>query len=412
MQKAADSIETRYGWTVVWASLLLTAIGWGAQYVVIVGLKPIAAEFSWPRSIPSLVPAIATLGTGAGGIVMGWWADRAGPRRPVILGAVMIGLGALVASQAHGAVELYLAYGLMIGFCGNATTFAPLMANATRWFDQRRGVALSIVASGQSVAGGIFPPLFRWTIDQFGWRASLIGYGLFATAVMLPLAALLRRPPQTSLRASSAAASTGPRALAMHPQLALTLICIAIVGCCIAMAMPLVHTVAFCSDLGYAPARGAEMLSLLLAVAFLSRVFWGRLSDRLGGLRTILIGSVAQAVTLACYMAVDGLVALYILSAAFGLAFGGIVPAYALVVRDFFPAKEAGWRIGMVYLFGTIGMALGGWMGGLVFDAYLHYQPAFAVGVFFNGVNLLAIGALILREPKLPRAPVVATQPA
>src|SRR5258708_7018786 len=177
MQKTDDSMETPYGWTVAWVSLLLTSIGWGAQYVAIVGLKPMAAEFDWPRSVPSLIPAMATLGAGCGGIVMGWWADRVGPRIPVMLGAVMIGAGALLASQARGAFDLYMAYGLMIGFAGNGTTFAPLMSNATRWFDKNRGVAVSIVASGQSVPGGLCPPLFRWGIDAYCWPPTLIFFG-------------------------------------------------------------------------------------------------------------------------------------------------------------------------------------------------------------------------------------------
>ncbi|MBI1777813.1 MAG: MFS transporter [Proteobacteria bacterium] len=412
MQQTSDSVETPYGWTVATASLLLMSIGFGAQYVAIVGLKPMAAEFNWPRSIPSLIPAMAQLGAGVGGIFMGWWADRAGPRRPVMLGAVMMGLGALLASQARGAFDLYLTYGLLIGALGNGTTFAPLMSNITRWFDKNRGVALSIVASGQSVAGGICPPLFRWGIDTYGWRATLICYGIFSTTAMLPLAFLLRRPPPPAARRLGAAGPAPRRELPLNPVLAQTLLSIAIVGCCVAMAMPIVHTVAFCSDLGYAPARGAEMLSLLLAVAFISRMFWGRLSDRIGGLKTIFIGSAAQAITLACYMLVDGLVALYVLSAAFGLAFGGIVPAYSLVVRDLFPARDAGWRIGIVYLSGTIGMALGGWIGGLVFDMFLRYQPAFGVGVFFNVVNLAAIGTLMVRLPRLPRSELATTQPA
>jgi MFS family permease len=287
------------------------------------------------------------------------------------------------------------------------------MSNVTRWFDNNRGVALSIVASGQSVAGGICPPLFRWGIDQIGWRMTLIAYGVFATSTMLPLALCLRRPPSAPARKpGTGSAVDGRSGSRINPTLALALLSIAIVGCCVAMAMPIVHTVAFCGDLGFAAARGAEMLSLLLAAAFFSRMFWGRLSDRIGGLRTILYGAAAQAVALAFYMVVDGLFQLYVLSAAFGLAFGGIVPAYTLAVRDLFPVGDAGWRIGIVYFFGTIGMALGGWMGGVVFDQFLHYQAAFALGVVFNLVNIAAIGTLLYHQPGLPRAALAEPQPA
>jgi MFS family permease len=286
----------------------------------------------------------------------------------------------------------------MMGLLGNSAIFAPLLANVSRWFDRRRGAALALVASGQQIGGAFWPPVFRWAVDSFGWREALVCYGIFALATMAPLCFFLRGKPPAPALSTLAEPQGGERVLGLPANLVLGLMSAAIVGCCIAMAMPMGHLVAFCSDLGYQPARGAEMLSLLLASAFLARFFWGRLSDRIGGLETVLIGSAGQALALSLYLAVDGLVGLYILSAAFGIAFGGIIPSYVLAVRQLFPAAEAGWRIATVILFGLWGMALGGWLGGWIYDQTASYMPAFATGVAANFANLCIVGFLVLRR--------------
>jgi MFS family permease len=341
---------------------------------------------------------------------MGRWADRAGPFRPALFGSLMVGAGAVVASQGSE-WTLYLGQGVMIGLLGNSAIFAPLMAYATRWFDRRRGTALALVASGQQVAGALWPPIFRYAVDAAGWRATLFWYGLFAAATMLPLCLVLRRRPPAALTGEiGAEAVRGAAVLGLPANLVLALISAAIVCCCVAMAMPMGHLVAFCSDLRFLPARGAEMLSLLLTAAFLGRFYWGRLSDRIGGLETVLIGSAAQAVALSLFLAVDGLVGLYLVSAAFGLAFGGIIPSYALAVRQLFPPAEAGWRIATVLLFGLWGMALGGWLGGYIYDWAASYQPAFLAGVLANALNLVLVGFLVLRRrsPAAPRRAAMA----
>ncbi len=402
-----DDPETRRSWWIATASMLIMFVGWGAPYVVAVALKPIAAELAVPRSIPSLATSLAYIGSGVGGIFMGWWADRVGAMWPALLGSLMVGLGAIVASSG-GVWQLYVGYGVMVGLLGNAGTFAPLMANTSRWFGRRRGTALALVASGQQIAGTVWPPIFRWGLDSIGWRATLVWYGIAALATMLPLCALLRhRPPPQSARAAAHEARTSGPPLGLPPNLVQGLLCAAIFCCCIAMVLPMAHLVAFCSDLGYAPARGAEMLSLLLGSAFLSRMLWGRLSDKLGGLRTVLIGTIAQAVFLSCYIFVDDLVLLYVVSAAFGIGFGGIIPSYVLALRDLFPASEAGWRIGALLLFGLGGMAVGAWLGGFIYDWFANYQPAFAVGVTFNLVTVVLVAGMVLRGAR-PRAPLPA----
>ncbi len=396
LRETAGAAEAPSLWWVAIASLLIIFIGWGAPYVVAVALKPMAADLGAERSVPSLASALAYIGSGVGGIFMGWWADRVGAMWPALFGSLMIGSGALVASSG-GEWQLYIGYGLMIGLLGNAGIFAPLMANTSRLFTRKRGTALALVASGQQVAGAVWPPVFRYGIDAAGWRATLFWYGVFALAALPPLCLALRRRPAAPDLAGVAAATSGAgRSLGLPANLLQALLCVAIVCCCVAMAMPMSHVVALCSDLGYAPARGAEMLSLLLAAAFMSRMIWGRLSDRIGGLRTVLISSFAQASFLSLYLVVDNLVGLYVVSAAFGLGFGGIIPSYVLAIREHFPAGEVGWRIGTVLLFGLTGMALGGWLGGYLYDWFGFYQPAFAVGVAFNLANLALIGGLVV----------------
>jgi MFS family permease len=392
-----ESIENRASWQVAIGSFLIIALAWGAPYVVAVALKPIAADLGSLRSVPSLATSLCYVGCGIGGIAMGWWADRVGAMWVALFGSLMIGAGALVASGGT-AFRLYLGYGLLIGLLGTAGTFAPLMANTSRWFDRKRGTALALVASGQQVAGAMWPPIFRYALDAVGWRATLQWYGVFVLCVLPPLCLLLRRrPPAPPTRTVGARLDANLRPLGLTPNLVLAALCAAIVCCCIAMAMPMAHVVAFCGDLGFAPARGAEMLSLLLGAAFMSRMIWGRLSDRIGGLKTILIGSAFQALFLSCYLWVDNLIGLYAVSAAFGLGFGGIIPSYVLAVRELFPAAEAGWRIGTVLLFGLTGMALGAWLAGAIYDWFAWYQPAFALGVAVNLVNLVLVGGLVLR---------------
>jgi len=395
----ADSIETPYGWAVVAASLAFTSVAFGVTQLLVVGLKPIAHELVWPRSIPSLAYAAILLGSGTGGILMGFWADRVGVHWPARLGAVCLGLGLVIASGLSGPVAMVATFGIVVGVMGLSAAFAPLLTNITRWFDRRRGIAVAVVASGQSVAGAIWPSLFDWGIATHGWRETFWTYGIFATLVLLPLTLVLsRRPPQEVVTAP------GPQAAGIRPgagpgpitdQGRFVLLCLAIVGCCVAMAMPMVHVVAFCTDLGFASADGARMLSLLLACAFVSRIGFGWLSDRLGGLWTIMIGAGLQAIALSLFVMVDSLAGLYLVSGVFGLVFGVIVPAYALALRELFGAEGIGTRMGVIFLFGTIGMAIGGFLGGWIYDLTGLYALAFLTGVGLNIVNLFCIATLL-----------------
>ncbi|MBT3536751.1 MAG: MFS transporter [Rhodospirillaceae bacterium] len=402
-----ESIESRYGWWVAIASTLMIATAFGSTYLVVVGLKPIAAEFGWPRRIPSAGYSAALFGAGVGGILMGLWSDRRGMMGPAMCGAICVGLGTLAISQSYSIVTFLGAHLLILGVLGNGAMFSPLLTNVTHWFDRRMGMAVAVVSSGQSLAGAIWPPVFGYFIEAYGWRETMIGYSVAAFAVLIPLSFVMRRPSPRMLRGGAVADKAARAAMAgqdeelvlgMRPNVAFSLLCLAIVGCCVAMSMPMVHIVAYCSDLGFAAARGTEMLSILLFSAFLSRVAYGWLADRVGGLRTLLLGSALQLLGLACYMYADTLEDLYMVSVFYGLGYGGIVPMYAIIIRELFHDSQAGWRIGVVFLFGTSGMAMGGYIGGFIYDLTAAYSLAFLTGIGFNLINLLLVGFMVLRQ--------------
>lgn len=397
MRSAPPSIEGSASWGVACAALAVLTVAWGAPLVATVGLKPIAAGLDAPRSVPALAGSAAYLGSGLGGILMGWLAERVGTRLLAAVGGVAIAAG-LALSAGGQAWQLLVGHGVLIGFLGIGCVFAPCITLVSRWFDRRRGTALALVSSGQYLAGVIWPTVLEAAIRDWGWQRTMWGFGLGAGAVLLPLSALLRAAPPAAA-APGGAGRGGGDVLGMRPNAALALVSAAIFLCCIPMAMPQGHLVAFCSDLGFPPARGAAMLSIMLAAAFVSRQFWGWLADRIGGLRTVLAASASQAVALLGFLLTQDEAGLFAVSAAFGLGFSGIVPAYVLAVRDHFPEREAGWRIAVLLLMGQGGMAAGGWLAGAVYDGYSAYAPAFAVGVAFNLANLVLLAALVARMP-------------
>ncbi|MCH9675533.1 MAG: MFS transporter [Gammaproteobacteria bacterium] len=393
-----------YAWVVAIASLLLMAMGTGGTYVVVVALKPIAAEFGWPRSVPSSAYALAMMGMGIGGILMGKWADRRGVAPPVLLGSIAVALGGLLGTQIDSQWALLAVNGVLLGLLGNAALFAPLVANVTRWFDRRRGLAVAIASAGQSLGGAAWPPIHRYVIEHHGWREAYLLYGIVALVVMMPLVYLVRvRPPEDPVvrspgPAPSAASIRAGRALLWRPNSVQAMLCVAIVGCCIAMSMPMVHIVAYGSDLGFSPARAAELLSVLLGFAIVSRIVWGLISDRIGGLQTLLFSSACQALMLSMFLFADTLTALYLTAAFYGLAYGGIVPTYAVIIREHLPLDQSGWRMGLVFLFGTVGMSLGGLLGGFIYDLTGSYRDGFTIGVAFNVANLIVVAPMVLRE--------------
>ena len=396
---APHSVESPYAWLVVAASMVLMAVCSGGMYLVVVALKPIAAEFGWPRSVPSLAYAAIMAGMGIGGILWGRVSDRIGAGPPAAMAVVAVATGATMVGASDGRLQFLAAHGFMIGFLGNAALFTPLLANTTRWFDRRRGFAVALVASGQGVAGAVWPPVFRYLIETEGWRGAYDTFAIVALAVGLPTSVFLfRRPATASGGGRAGTVSEGDTILGFAPTTVLAILSLAIIGCCVAMAMPIVHVIAHASDLGHRAIRAAEILAVLLGCTFLSRIAWGLITDRIGGMRTLFYGCLAQIVALSMYLFIDGLAALYVVSALFGLGFGGIIPSYTIVIRELFPVRGLGWRIGAVYFFGTLGMALGGYLGGAIFDVSGSYRVAFAVGVAFNVANLALLAILMWRR--------------
>jgi MFS family permease len=404
---AAD-IESPYAWMRLAVSLLLMTIGGSGMYAVTVVLPRIQADFAVDRGAASLPYTLTMIGFGVGGILMGRLADRFGVLVPVVVGGAGLGAGFVAAGLAPNLWVFCLAQGLLVGLLGTSASFAPLVADTSQWFDRRRGIALAICMSGNYVAGAVWPPVMQHFIDSVGWRQTYVGMGLFCAATMVPLAWVLRRRPPLAMAAPVAAgapaATDGSRPLGMRPGTVQALLCVAGVSCCVAMSMPQVHIVAYCGDLGFGAARGAEMLSLMLAMGVVSRLVSGWISDRIGGLRTLLLGSILQGVALLMFLPSDGLVSLYLVSALFGLFQGGIVPAYALIVREHFSPREAGARVGTVLMATLFGMALGGWMSGAVFDMTGSYRAAFLNGIAWNLLNLTIVGYLLYRATALQRA--------
>ena len=402
MSQRSPSIETRYAWAVIWASFAIHAIGLGAPTILWVTLKPIAAEFGWPRAVPSLAYSLMMLGAGVGGIAMGWWMDKRGVMQPVLFGAVMISLGAALASQSEGVWSLYVANGLLMGLLGQAAMIAPLVANATRWFDRRRGLAVAIITSGQGAAGAVWPPIIHYLNDSSSWRDTYLYYALFASTTMVPLALVLRPKPPIPTQASARTSATNSgRIMGWAPVRVQALLWCAVIGCCAAMAMPIVHLVSHATDLGHPAARAAELLSVLFTAAFFSRLAFGMLADRIGPIATLLIGSTCQAAMLLTLAIVDSLTGLYVAALLFGLGFSGIMPSYPLIIRLLFPVGQVGWRIASQYLFAALGMGLGGWLGGAVFDLTGGYSSAFLIGFGFNLFNLILVGTLFTRHTQL-----------
>ena len=393
-------IESPYAWMRLAASLLLMTIGGSGMYAVTVVLPRIQEEFGVARADASLPYTLTMIGFGLGGILMGRLADRFGVLVPVGIGAVGLGAGFIAAGLAPSLWLFCAIQGMLIGLLGTSATFAPLVADTSQWFDRRRGIALAICMSGNYTAGAVWPPVMQYFIDSVGWRQTYIGMGIFCIAAMLPLALVLRRrpPPQAPMPVlPNGQGLASDRPMGMSPGTVQVLLCVAGVSCCVAMSMPQVHIVAYCGDLGFGAARGAEMLALMLGLGVVSRLVSGWISDRIGGLRTLLLGSVLQGVALLMFLPFTGLVSLYVVAGMFGLFQGGIVPSYALIVREHFSPAQAGARVGTVLMATLFGMALGGWMSGAVFDLTGSYRAAFINGIGWNLLNITIVLFLLYR---------------
>ena len=409
MGRYGPSVETSYGWVIVFASLALHSISLATPAILFVALKSIAADFDTARAVPSFAYSLLMIGAGVGGIGMGWWMDKRGILQPVLFGSVMICIGALLAASAESHWTLFIATGLFLGLLGKAAMIAPLVANVTRWFDRRRGLAVAIITSGQGLAGAIWPVVVRYMNDLVGWRDTFFYFGIFAAVTMVPLAFLLRPPaPISPSDHTIGIGSQDRRVLDLPTNVVQAMLWLAAIGCCAAMSVPIVHLVSHVTDQGYTLEQGARALSILFFAAFLSRLAFGVLSDRIGPIPTLLIGSVCMAVMLLVFAFTTNYMGLVAAAVLFGLGFSGIMPCYPLIIRILFPVGQAGGRIAAHYMFSAAGMALGGWLGGVMFDLTGSYAPAFLVAFAFNVVNFTVVTILYARQTRLGLGAVTA----
>ncbi len=392
-------VDSPQAWRRLLVTLALMTVGASGMYVVPVVLPAVQADFGVARADASLPYTLLMIGFGVGGILMGRLADRFGVAVPLRVGAIGLGLGFLLAALSGNIWVFAIAHGVLIGLVGSSSTFSPLLADTSLWFLRRRGIAVAVCASGNYLGGAIWPPIVQHFVQTVGWRQTYLGLAAFCTVALLMLAQLMRqRPPALAVQPLNAQGKVaGSLPFGFSVCQAQLLLCVAGLSCCVAMSMPQVHIVAYCTDLGYGAARGAEMLSLMLACGIVSRLISGAICDRIGGLRTLLLGSALQTVALVMFLPFDGLVPLYVISALFGLFQGGIVPSYAIIVREHFPAAEAGARVGTVIMATMLGMALGGWMSGKVFDITGNYHAAFINGIGWNLLNFGIVLMLLMR---------------
>jgi MFS family permease len=398
------SIETRRSWVVASVALVAMGFSFGAPWIAVVALKAIAAELGGARSTPALAGSLSWFGVGFGGLMMGRIADRIGVRWTVMFGALMIAIG-LAISSFGAPWQLYLGHGLFSGFLGNGGINAPLYVYVSRWFDRRRGSALALISSGAYLAGAVWPPIFEQVIAVLGWRQTMWSFGLVETAVIVPLAAifLVSAPEQKHVSIGAYADPKPGPVLGWPPNVVFCLLCAASFLCCMPMALPQTHLIAFCSDLGIVPAHGAAMLSVVLGSGFLCRQVWGWFSDRMGGLATLVVCSGIQASALTAFLLTQDEIGLFTVSALFGVGFSGLVPAYVLTMRQFYPVRDARWRIPTLLLFSGSGMATGAWVGGALYDMFGYYGPAFSTAILANLFNLAIVVTLLLRHQSWPQ---------
>jgi MFS family permease len=391
-----------YAWFRLAISILLSTLGGAGMWAVIIVLPAVQTDFGVDRADASLPYTATMFGFAAGNYLLGRFVDRYGIVLPVIGSAVSLAAGFVLAAFAPDVWSFTLAQGVLIGL-GTAATFGPLIADISHWFVKRRGFAVACAACGNYLAGVLWPSLIQWSLATSDWRQTYILIGVICLVAMVPLALLLRRPPpDRSQSTGTATARFGQQDTGLPPAVLQGLLVVAGLACCVAMSMPQVHIVAYCVDLGYGVAPGADMIALMTGAGVVSRLTSGYIADKIGGVMTLLIGSVLQCAALFLFIPFNGLASLYLVSLIFGLSQGGIVPSYAVIVREYLPAHEAGQRVGLVIMSTILGMALGGWLSGWIYDLTGSYQAAFLNGIAWNFLNMAVMIFIFMRGKMRP----------
>lgn len=400
-QNSSDApyLDSGYSWLRLCISVLISLVGSAGMWAVVVVLPAVQDEFGIDRSEASIPYTTTMIGFAVGNFIFGRLIDRFGIVLPMIAASLMLGAGFAFGALATNVWTFAVIQGVFIGI-GSAITFGPLIADISHWFERNRGIAVAAAASGNYLAGTFWPLVLKDIIATESWRDAYMLVAIASLAVMIPLALLLRRrlPAQTvELSSANITPSTNKFRTDISPRTLQILLCIAGISCCVAMSMPQVHIVAYCADLGFGVSAGAEMLAIMLAGGIVSRLLSGFLADHIGGVRTVLLGSFLQCLALFLYIPFNGLVSLYVVSLIFGLSQGGIVPSYAIIVREYLPAREAGERVGLVIMMTVVGMALGGWISGVIYDLTGSYQAAFINGIAWNMLNMGIMALLLWR---------------
>ena len=391
-----SQLDTRYSWLRLFISLLIAVIGNVGMWAIVVVMPDFQSEMGLDRSDASLPYTFTMIGFAVGNYTIGRMVDRYGIVA-CLLGAAILNSVAFYAATRTSSLSVICFFQLLLGF-GTAATFGPLIADVSKWFLKRRGIAVAIAASGNYFSGAIWPLLLTGVLSTSGWHGVYLWLAALTLVIMVPLSLLLsRQVNDQSIELSDAQSNNRMGSLPFSARTLTWLLGLAGVGCCVAMSMPQVHIVAYCVDLGYGPTAGAEMLSLMLMGGVISRLISGMLSDRLGGVKTLLIGATLQCIGLILYLPSDGLTSLYLVSLIFGLSQGGIVPSYAIIVREYLPARVAGERVGFVMMATIMGMALGGWMSGWIYDVSGSYALAFWNGIGWNFLNIVIVGFILWR---------------
>jgi len=386
-------IDGTYAWWRLVVSVLLGTLGGVGMWAVVVVIPTVQAEFGVDRADASLPYTAAMLGFAAGNVIVGRAIDRIGYWIPALVTALLLGVGFIAAAFTSSILQFSLVHGMLIGV-GTAATFGPLIADLSHWFDRRRGVAVSCAATGSYLAGVLWPAIIPGLVAAQGWRFTYVAIGVTCIVAMVPLTLMLRRQMSHAVLVDRQGGRP-VHPISLSPSALQWLLVIAGLGCCVAMSMPQVHIVAYCLDLGYGVARGADMLSIMMAAGIVSRIGSGFIADRIGGVKTLLIGAVLQCLALFLYIPFDGLASLYVVSLVFGLSQGGIVPCYAVIVREYMPASEAGQRVGVVIMATILGMAIGGWMSGWIYDLTGSYAAAFLNGIAWSFLTI-SVAAFLL----------------
>ncbi len=397
MKERLHKVDSAYAWVIAFASLGLATIGSGIFYLVGIAIVPQAIELDISPESSSLPYGAAMIGMGIGGILMGWIADRKGPFGPALVGSLSIALGCYLVSRTNDFDTIVIVYGLLLGAFGNAALVAPLLSNTMLWFKNRRGVASAVVGAGNAMGGAIWPPILYWWNTQYGFSSCYRTFGIFALFTMIPMCLLLRekKPDQNPDTSSMNTERVQIRTLLVPAHLFVCLLCVAVVGCCIAMSMPMVHLPNYAKTKGFSLEEGAILLSALMTSSVVARIIWGFICDRLGGLMTLFTASSLQAIGLIGLTLSDGLAFLYLAGIIFGIGFGGILPCYPVILREYLPTKGLGFKIGLVVFFGAVGMALGPEIAGRIYALINTYGTGFVAGITANLINLGIIGCII-----------------